>query len=97
MTVFLPDSSVLIDTLKNKQDRVSMLRSLVAAGHSLACCAITVGEIYSGMRASEAAFTEQFVSTLVWLDTSFSVARKAGELRNEWARKGKTLSLAWGE
>jgi len=33
-------------------------------------------------------------STLVWLETSFSVARKAGELRNEWARKGKTLSLA---
>jgi len=36
VTIFLPDSSVLIDTLKNKQDRVSMLRSLVAAGHSLA-------------------------------------------------------------
>lgn len=27
------------------------------------------------------------------METSFSVARKAGELRYEWARKGITLSL----
>ena len=93
MTVFLPDTSILIDTLKRNPRRVNLLRSLLAQGHSLACCAVSVGELYAGMRETEAAATAQLVSTLLWVDTSLPVARKAGELRNEWARKGKTLSL----
>jgi predicted nucleic acid-binding protein len=93
MTVFLPDTSVLIDTLNRNPERVKLLRALITQGHSLACCAVTVGEIYAGMRPAEAPLTAQFFSTLVSVETSFNVARKAGELRYEWARKGITLSL----
>ena len=46
------------------------------------------GEIYAGMRPAEAPLTSQFFSTLVWLETSFAVAQRAGALRYEWARKG---------
>ena len=88
MTVFLPDTSVLIDTLNRQPERTRLLRTLVFQGHSLACCAITVGEIYAGMRPAEAPLTSQFFSTLVWLETSFAVAQRAGALRYEWARKG---------
>jgi predicted nucleic acid-binding protein len=93
MTVFLPDTSVLIDTLNRQPERTRLLRTLVSQGHSLACCAITVGEIYAGMRPAEASLTSQFFSTLVWLETSFAVAQRAGALRYEWARKGITLAL----
>ena len=93
MTVFLPDTSVLIDTLNRQPKRTKLLRTLVSQGHSLACCAITVGEIYAGMRPAEAPLTSQFFSTLVWLETSFAVAQRAGALRYEWARKGITLAL----
>lgn len=93
MTVFLPDTSVLIDTLKREPKRTKLLRDLVAQGHSLACCPITVGEIYAGMRPEEAPITSQFFSTLLWLEASFAVAQKAGALRYEWARKGITLAL----
>jgi predicted nucleic acid-binding protein len=93
MTVFLPDTSVLIDTLNRQPERTRLLRTLVSQGHSLACCAITVGEIYAGMRPAEAPLTSQFFSTLVWLETSFAVAQRAGALRYEWARKGITLAL----
>lgn len=93
MTVFLPDTSVLIETLRRTPKRTQLLRSLLSQGHSLASCAITVGEIYSGMHPSEAATTAEFFSTLIWVDTTAAVARKAGMLRYEWARKGIALTL----
>jgi predicted nucleic acid-binding protein len=93
MTVFLPDTSVLIDTLKRKPARTKLLRRILSQGHSLACCAVTVGEIYSGMHPAEAVITEELLSTLLWVETPFTVARKAGALRYEWARKGITLTL----
>jgi predicted nucleic acid-binding protein len=93
MTVFLPDTSVLIDTLKRKPARTKVVRGLLAQGYSLACCAVTVGEIYAGMHPSEAAATEEFLSTLLWVETPFVIARNAGALRYEWARKGTTLTL----
>ena len=45
MTVFLPDTSVLIDTLNRKPARTKLVRGLLSQGHSLACCVVTVGEI----------------------------------------------------
>src|ERR1700738_4371201 len=91
MTVFLPDTSTLIEALRGRRQK--HLLALLTQGHTLACCAVTVAEVYSGFRPHEATATEEFVSELVWFDSSFTVARKAGSLRNEWARKGVTLAL----
>jgi predicted nucleic acid-binding protein len=94
VTVFLPDTNVLIDALNGRRDRKKLLHGLVAQGHALACCAITIAELYAGLHPSEVVPAEEFVSVMVWTEISFSVARKAGELKYEWARKGKTLVLA---
>jgi predicted nucleic acid-binding protein len=94
MTVFLPDTSRLVEALRNKRDRKKHLLGLLSQGHTLACCAVTVAEVYSGFRAHEATATEELISELMWLETPFTLARKAGLLRNEWARKGITLALA---
>ena len=93
MTVFLPDTNVLIDALNGRRDRKKVLHGLVAQGHSLACCAITIAELYAGLHPNEVAHAEEFVSVMLWTDISFNVARKAGELKYEWARKGITLTL----
>ena len=81
MTVFLPDTSTLIDALNGRRDRKKLLYALVALGHSLACCAVTIAELYAGLRPDEVARAEELVSVLIWTDTSFTVARRAGELR----------------
>lgn len=93
MTVFLPDTSTLIEALRGKRDRKKHLLGLLAQGHTLGCCAVTVAETYSGVRPHEAPSTEDFLSELLWFDTPFMLARKAGLLRNDWARKGVTLAL----
>ena len=93
MTVFLPDTSTLIEALRGRRDRKKHLLGLLAQGHTLACCSVTVAEIYSGFRPHEATSTEGFMAELVWFEMPFTLARKAGLLRNEWSRKGITLAL----
>jgi predicted nucleic acid-binding protein len=93
-TVFLPDTNVVVDALNGKRDRREWLRKLVLEGGRLACCTITLGEIYAGMRPQEAVRTDQFLSALVWYPSSRTIARRAGRLRFEWAQRGQTLSFA---
>ena len=46
------------------------------------------------MRPREATATGDFLRSLKFYEVTWEVARLAGELKNERARKGQTLSLA---
>jgi predicted nucleic acid-binding protein len=92
--ILLLDTTVLLDVLRARQNRRSLLAELVAGGHILATAAINIGEVYSGMRYGEEARTETFLSSLHCYPITGAVARRAGSLKSAWAQKGKTLSLA---
>ena len=92
--ILLLDTTVLLDVLRARLNRRSVLSELVAGGHILATAAINIGEVYSGMRPGEEARTEAFLSSLHCYPITGAVARRAGSLKSAWARKGKTLSLA---
>jgi predicted nucleic acid-binding protein len=92
MTILL-DTSVIIDALRHRRGRRELLRSLLRQGHELACCAINVAEVYSGMRPQEAVATGEFMDSLEYVQITREAARTAGELRLGWQRKRKTLSL----
>ena len=93
MTIYLPDTNILIDAFREKRGRRELLGRLVTSGHSLACCAVTVAEVYSGMQPRETAVTDAFLSALMWYGSTRIVARRAGRLRFDYARRGVTLSL----
>lgn len=93
MTAYLPDTNVLVDALNGKRGCRELLRDLVFRGHQLACCDITLAEVYAGMRPHEAKRTDAFLDSLAWHETSRKIARRAGGLLFEWAREGITLSL----
>jgi predicted nucleic acid-binding protein len=93
MTLLL-DTTVLLDVLRARQNRRSLLADVVAAGHLLATSAINIGEVYAGMRRGEEDRTEAFLSSLVCYPMTGAIARRAGSLRSVWAQKGRTLSLA---
>lgn len=93
MTTYLPDTNILIDALNGKRGRRQILRDIVVHGNRLACCDVTLAEVYAGMHPHEAARTDEFLSSLVWYNTSRAIARRAGRFRFEYARKGMTLSL----
>ena len=92
MTILL-DACVIIDALLRRRGRWELLRTLKGEGHLLACCAITVAEVYSGMRPEEARATNELFNGLQYVETSREAASNAGELRGKWRQRGKTLSL----
>jgi predicted nucleic acid-binding protein len=66
---------------------------LLGAGHDLACCAISIAEVYAGMRPEEERTISRFFDDLLYVEMSRDTARSAGELRARWRHRGKTLSL----
>jgi predicted nucleic acid-binding protein len=90
----LLDTSVLIDALRLRHRRRELLAELVQAGHTLATTALNVAEVYAGMRPNEAERTEALLSALDCYDLTATSARRAGALKQQWAGKGRTLTLA---
>jgi len=93
MATLLLDTSVIIDALNDREDRRLLLRGLVEQGNILACCGISVAEVYAGMRPKEEERTTAFLGSLAYFPITFPVARLAGELKRDFAKKGATLSL----
>ncbi len=50
-------------------------------------------EVYAGMRPREAKATEALLRSLKFYEVTWEIARRAGELKNEWAKNGHTIAL----
>jgi tRNA(fMet)-specific endonuclease VapC len=94
MTTYLLDTSIVIDVLNQKRNRQPFLENLVLQGDVLACCAVTITEIYAGMRDHERPRTDQFLDSLDYFDVTRAVAKDAGLLKRDWSKKGVTLALS---
>lgn len=94
MAVYLPDTNILIDVIHERRGRRAILNDLGKQGHFIANCAVTSAELYSGARPGSEAAVDVLLAQFVWYDITPEVARRAGRLRFEWARKGVTLALA---
>lgn len=92
--ILLLDTTVLIDVLRARKNRRALLAELIEGGHTLATAAINIGEVYAGMRSSEATATEAFLSSLECYAITADIARKAGSLKGWFAEKGRPLTLA---
>ena len=90
----LLDTSVLIDALRHRHGRRELLADLVRSGHTLTTTALNIAEVYAGMRPNEAQRTEALLGALDSYDLTATSARRAGALKQQWARKGRTLALA---
>ena len=94
MMRLLLDTSVLIDALRLRYRRRELLAELVQTGHTLATTALNIAEVYAGMRPNEAQGTEALLSSIDCYDLTGTSARRAGALKQQWARRGRTLALA---
>jgi predicted nucleic acid-binding protein len=94
MAIYLLDTSVIVDTLSGRRGRRELLAGLLRQGNILTCCTVNIIEVYTGTRPHEERATDEFLGSLGYLEVTWPIARRAGRLRYEWARKGRTLSLA---
>jgi predicted nucleic acid-binding protein len=93
MSIYLLDTSVIIDALNNKRRRGELLTGLAEQGHLLACCSVNVTEVYAGMREEEQASTAELLDSLQFYPVTFPIARLAGFLKRDYSRKGITLAI----
>ena len=91
---FLLDTTVLIDVLRSRNARRELLARLVNEGHHFSTTALNIAEVYAGVRKEEIELTGSFLDSLECRELNASSGRRAGLLKSEWARKGRTLSLA---
>jgi predicted nucleic acid-binding protein len=94
MATYFLDTSVIIDALNNKRGRRDLLLDLLRQGHLLACCAINVAEVFAGLRPKEEKATEEFLRSLEYYHVTWPVARLAGLLKRDHAKKGIMVSIA---
>jgi predicted nucleic acid-binding protein len=85
---------VLVDVLRSRHGRRELLAELARGGHHLATSALNVAEVFAGMRPEEKAATETFLDALDCYALTKTAGQLAGALKNKWARKGRTLTLA---
>ena len=90
----LLDTSVLIDVLRHRHGRRELLAELARAGNTLTITALNIAELNTGMRPEEEVRTEEFLGALVCYELTAAAGRLAGSLKNKYARKGRTLTLA---
>jgi predicted nucleic acid-binding protein len=94
MPTYLLDTTVIIDTLNDKRNRKLLLLDLLKQGHLLGCCPINVTEVYAGLRTKEETATEQFLQSLQYYQITWPIARLAGLLKRDYARKGKAITIS---
>jgi toxin FitB len=92
--IYLLDTSVVIDALNDRRGRAGLLEELLLQDHSLGCCSVNVTEVFAGMRPTEQARTEELLNSLDYYEVTWAVAKHAGLLKRDWARKGITLSVS---
>ncbi|HEX3105907.1 MAG TPA: PIN domain-containing protein [Terriglobales bacterium] len=91
---FLLDTSVLIDALRFRNARRELLARLLNEGHHFSTTALNIAEVYAGVRPGENELTAALLDSLECHELTASSGRRAGLLKNEWARRGRTLSLS---
>lgn len=94
MAMFLLDTTVLIDCLRARNNRPSLLKQLCREGNILGCCAINIAEIWTGAKSKERSITEELLDSLEYYVITRQAAKLAGELKQKYSQKGITLSLA---
>jgi|SRR5437660_8024649 len=89
----LLDTTVLIDALRGRSAG-ERLRSLRAAGDLPLTCAVSVEEVFRGLRPGEEEVAHRLFSALVTADLGAPEGELAGTWRRQFARRGRTLSQA---
>ena len=91
MRYVLVDTDILINFLRGKEEAKAFLAR--AAEESLLCCsAITVAEIFAGMREHERDKTVDLIDSLDVIDVNLQIAEKAGAYKRSSRRQSLELS-----
>ena len=90
MAKYLLDTTTIITHLRGNRKVNSRLEEIGQRGDIAGCCCINVAETYAGMREKEK--TDRFIESLYYFEVTKESAKLAGELRQKYVKKGRTLA-----
>lgn len=90
MTKVLVDTDILINFLRGKETARNYLDSLLEDS-TIYCSAITIAEIFSGMKEHEEEKTNALIESLNIIEVTLEIAEKAGSYRR--TQKKQSLEL----
>lgn len=91
---YLLDTDTLIDFLEDRYEIRPQINTMIQAGDEVALCAITVGELYSGLDTQKRVKWEEWLRALPYRQISREAAEQAGILRRTAAEAGRTLHVS---
>ena len=94
MARYLLDTTVLIDHLRGRQEVVELVTTLAQQGHELRVCCVNIAELYSGIGHGERSKADLLTDAMGFQDVTPQIAKEAGRYRHDFARPGRTLSVA---
>lgn len=86
MRKILLDTDVLIAHLRGQQEVSFQVRGLLASNLLVAYTAVSVAEIYQGIRSNEKEAAEHTFSTMECLEINRAVGKRAGEYLKSYAK-----------
>lgn len=89
---YLLDTDAIIDHIAGMVSSIALIESLFDRGETLCVSDVVVAEVYSGLRPEDRGKGESLLSACFYLPTPLEAARKAGEWRYTYARRGIALS-----
>jgi predicted nucleic acid-binding protein len=94
MTLYLLDSTVLIDHLRADVEVTDWLRARLAHADRLGTSCVNVAEVERGVARRDRPRLEQLIERLAYLPTTREAAARAGRYQADWARRGRTIHTA---
>ncbi len=92
MARYLLDTDAIIDYLAGFQPSVALIQEIHSRGDLLCVSDVVLAEVYSGLLPRDRDKAGKLLGACPFLSTGPEAARRAGEWRYEYARKGVTLS-----
>lgn len=93
MKRYLLDTTALIDFSKNREPARSSLLAMIENGDDIGVCLIAAAEFFAGISPEKRFIWDEFIGSLAYWDIDIGTAKKAGQDRYSFARKGVVLSM----
>jgi|SRR3954447_16533796 predicted nucleic acid-binding protein len=90
---YLLDTDTLIDYVKDHGNTRVQLDALIESGDKVGLCAVTVGEIFSGLAPETRASWEQWLKALPYWHIGINAAIRAGIYRKTVSNSGRTIAI----
>jgi predicted nucleic acid-binding protein len=91
---FLLDTTVLIDVSRSREPAASWLQETLRQSTQVCVSAVTVAELFAGLRPALRLDWQDFIDDLTHWDVTREIAIQAGVFRYDLARRGRTILIA---